>query len=294
MANQIQKKERNISDEVLGKIKKMESAGSLDIPKDYSYENALKGAWLQLQETVDKSGKKVLETCSQASIATGLFKMVTEGLSVTKNQGYFIAYGGKLNFQKSYFGNLALAKRMCGVKDVNGVVIYEADKKDFKYQIDPDTGRKKVVSHIQKLENIDNNKIAGAYAIVIYSDGTTNMEIMTIKDIKLAWMQGAAKGNSPAHKNFPDQMAIKTVMNRAVKIALSSSDDSHLEIDRDTTDTEYKNEEGIETIEIPVTTETKEEVKMQNLEERKSNGKEQLVEIPENEEKEVKKEEPVF
>ena len=292
MTNQIQKKEKNISEEVLNKIKKMERGGALDIPKDYSYENALKGAWLQLQEKVDKEGKKAMETCSHASIATSLFKMVTEGLSVTKNQGYFIAYGGKLNFQKSYFGNLALAKRMCGVKNVNGVVIYEADKKEFKYEIDPNTGRKRVVSHIQKIENIDNNKIAGAYAIVIYTDGTTNMEIMTMKDIKLSWMQGAANGNSPAHKNFPDQMAIKTVMNRALKIALSSSDDSHLEIERDKP--EIEEEETIETIEIPVTTETKEEVKIQNLEEKKFNGQEQLVEIPKKEEKEVKTETPNF
>ena len=281
MANQIQKTERNISEEVLKKIKKMESGGVLDIPKDYSYENALKGAWLQLQETVDKAGKKALETCSHASIATALFKMVTEGLSVTKNQGYFIAYSSKLNFQKSYFGNLALAKRMCGVKDVNGVVIYEADKKDFKYEIDPDTGRKKVVSHVQKLENIDNNKIAGAYAIVIYEDGATHMEIMTMKDIKLAWMQGAAKGNSPAHKNFPDQMAIKTVMNRALKIALSSSNDSHLDIDREKIESEE--EEVIETIEIPVTTETK------DVEEKAVEKTEKV-----KEEKEVKTDEPNF
>ena len=287
MANQIQKKERNISEEVLNKIKKMERGGALDIPKDYSYENALKGAWLQLQETVDKEGKKAMETCSHASIATSLFKMVTEGLSVTKNQGYFIAYGGKLNFQKSYFGNLALAKRMCGVKNVNGVVIYEADKKEFKYEIDPNTGRKRIVSHIQKLENIDNNKIAGAYAIVIYEDGTTNMEIMTIKAIKLSWMQGAANGNSPAHKNFPDQMAIKTVMNRALKIALSSSNDGHLEIDRDKG--EIEDEETIETIEIPITTESKvEEVKAKVEDTSGSNGSKALEPEKENMETEPK------
>jgi recombination protein RecT len=49
-------------------------------------------------------------------------------------------------------------------------------------------------------------------------------------------MQGATKGGSPAHKNFPDQMAIKTVISRACKTFISSSDDSALFDDDDTTD----------------------------------------------------------
>ena len=44
--------------------------------------------------------------------------------------------------------------------------------------------------------------------------------------IRKAWNQGAMKGNSPAHKNFPDQMAMKTVINRACKMYANTSDDS--------------------------------------------------------------------
>ena len=228
MSVENQKVQKNIADKVMIKVNQLQDAGGLDIPKDYSTENALKGAWLYLQSAVDKDKKPVLDVCDQTSIANALFEMVIDGLSVVKKQCYFIAYGNKLQCQKSYFGNIALAKRICGVKEVNGSVIYEGDKKQFKYEIDPMSGRKKLISHIQNIDNIDNNKIIGAYAIVIYEDGFSDMEIMTIKDIKTAWNQGASKGNSPAHKNFPDQMAIKTVMNRAIKITLASSDDKHL------------------------------------------------------------------
>ena len=187
--------------------------------------------------------------CDNTSIANALFEMVIDGLSVVKKQCYFIAYGNKLECQKSYFGNIALAKRICGLKEVNGAVIYEGDKKDFKYEIDPRTGRKKLISHVQKIENIDNNKIIGAYSIVIYENGISDMEIMPMKDIRIAWNQGAAKGNSLAHKNFPDQMAIKTVINRSVKIALASSDDKHLGLEeRGKVDQSEARE--IETIEI--------------------------------------------
>lgn len=54
------------------------------------------------------------------------------------------------------------------------------------------------------------------------------MEIMSIEQIKDSWNQGAMKGNSPAHKNFPDQMAMKTVINRACKPLIRTSNDAVL------------------------------------------------------------------
>ena len=45
--------------------------------------------------------------------------------------------------------------------------------------------------------------------------------------IRKAWGQGAARGNSGAHLNFTDQMAKKTVIARACKIELDSTEDGH-------------------------------------------------------------------
>ena len=241
--------QKSIADKVMIKVNQLQDTGGLNIPKNYSTENALKGAWLYLQSVIDRDKKPVLEVCTKDSIANALFEMVIDGLSVVKKQCYFIAYKDKLECQKSYFGNLALAKRACAVKEVNGAVIYEGDRKGFKYEVDLTTGRKTLISHDPNFDSIDNNKIAGAYAIVIYEDGTNNMEIMSMKDIRTAWNQGAAKGNSPAHKNFPDQMAIKTVMNRSVKIALASSDDKHLGL-QEKASTDQSEAREIETIEI--------------------------------------------
>ena len=39
---------------------------------------------------------------------------------------------------------------------------------------------------------------------------------------------GVMKGGSPAHKNFDDQMVKKTVINRACKTLINSSDDTAL------------------------------------------------------------------
>jgi len=230
------KEQKTIADNVLARVNEFEKLGEIKLPKDYNAGNALKAAWLILQDTKDKDDRPVLgykdqegihrETCTKESIANALFEMVITGLSPTKKQCSFIAYGTRLTCHREYAGNIALAKRFGNVKDVTANVIYEGDV--FTYTIDSLTGRKKVNSHVQDFKNIDDNKIKGAYATLILEDGTTETEIMSIAQIQKAWMQGAAKGNSPAHRNFPGEMAKKTVIYRACKIRINSSDDGVL------------------------------------------------------------------
>lgn len=211
---------------VLARINQFQENGDLRLPANYAPENALRSAYLILLGTVDTNNSPVLETCTKESIANSLLDMVLKGLNPAKKQGYFIAYGKKLEFQVSYLGNLAIAKRVANVIDVTGGIIYDGD--EFAFKIDTRTGRKEVTVHNQSFENIDNTKIKGAYATVLYDDGTTDVEIMAMPMIIQSWQQGKAKGNSPAHKNFPDQMALKTVKNRAVKVIIGASDDSAL------------------------------------------------------------------
>ncbi len=225
------KNEKNITDLVTTRIQQLTATGELKIPSDYSAENAMKSAYLHLVEMKNKDNKPVLESCSRESIANSLMRMVVQGLNVSKNQCYFIPYGDQLNFQRSYQGSIALAKRVGGVKQVNAVVIY--DKDEFDFEIDVMTGTKKITKHVQKFENIDNGQIKGAYAVRINNDGSVSTEIMTIAEIEQAWQQGATKGNSPAHKNFRQEMAKKTVISRACKEPIATSSDYHLLMDED-------------------------------------------------------------
>ncbi|PWL51816.1 MAG: recombinase RecT [Clostridium cadaveris] len=249
--------EKNVTDKVLNRIKDLEAQGNISFPKSYSYSNALKSAYLMLSEATDKNGKPVLEVCSQASVINALLDMTIQGLSPAKKQCYFIPYGGKLQLSKSYLGNIAATKRLKGVKDVFANVIYEDD--DFEYQFDLEIGVKKITKHEQKIENISLNKIKGAYAIVIRENEPNYVEVMTIEQIRNAWNQGYAKGNSGAHKNFTDEMAKKTVINRACKNFVCTSDDSDLLIDSINRTNEYEPEDIIETTKVEVKEEIKEE-----------------------------------
>lgn len=236
----IQKKERNITDIVLSRVGDLTKRQELVLPQNYSAENALKSAWLILQETKDKSQKPVLVTCAQSSIANSLLDMVIQGLNPVKKQCYFVAYGNQLQLMRSYMGTMAVTKRLAGVKNVHAECIYEGD--EFEYEMVPSTGAKRITKHIQKFENIDLEKLRGAYAVVTMENTEDSFaEVMTMDQIRKAWNQGAAKGSSGAHKNFTDEMAKKSVIARACKLLANTSDDSNLLIEsyNRCTDNEY-------------------------------------------------------
>lgn len=186
----------------------------LTFPADYSYQTELMGAYLVLKETVDRDKKPVLQSCSQASIANTLMDMVTLGVSMQKKQCYPVAYGGKLQCQISVYGNTCIARRY-GMKDISAMCIYEGDT--FEYHIE--NARIVVDKHTQDFLHIDKDKIIGAYAVITMNDGSKYVEIMNMDMIKSAWRQGFGyneKGNG-THQKFTDQMALKTVKNRALK-----------------------------------------------------------------------------
>lgn len=198
----------------------------LSFPKDYNPTNALMGAYLIMKETTDKNGICILESCSPTSVANALMDMATLGLNASKKQGYFIAYGGKCQFQKSYFGNITIARRN-GLKDVRAEVIYEGDT--FKYHIED--GMKVIDEHTQDFMNIDVEKVKGAYAVGIMEDGSKVVEVMNINQLKKAWNQrmgGLKEDASSTHTKFRDQMAKKTVINRLCKLIGNTSTDGNI------------------------------------------------------------------
>ena len=219
---QVAEIKKDISAQVLAKVDSFQKSGELVLPKDYIVENALKSAYIILSDPKNN----LLEKCDKSSVAEALLKMVVYGVSPIKKQCYFIPYGQKLECSVSYAGNIAIAKRYGNLKAIKANAIFEGDT--FEFEVDAMTGRRKVTKHTQTLESIGNPILKGAYAVYELKDGTIDVEIMNIKQIQAAWGQGGSKGNSPAHKNFGDQMAVKTVINRACKLLISSSDDSIL------------------------------------------------------------------
>lgn len=221
-------------DLVAAKVQVYLERGELHLPPNYSAANALRSAWLILQNTVDRDKRPVLATCTRSSIVNALWDMVIQGLNPAKDQCYFIAYGSQLVCQRSYFGTMAVAKMVDpSIADIVAEVVYEGDV--FKYKLE--RGKKVVVEHVQQLENIDPKKIKAAYAMVIGQDGEVRAtEIMTFEEIKQAWRQSQVhpvddRGNlkpGTTHEKFTAEMCKKTVINRLCKPIINSSNDAQL------------------------------------------------------------------
>src|SRR5690625_2318611 len=230
--NQVAIIQKDITDSVNQNIERLQSEG-LSLPPNYSYSNALKSAFFAM--TNSASGN-LLELCTRESVANALLDMVIQGLSPAKTQCYFINYGGKCQLNRSYFGTQAVLKRLTNVKDIWANVIFQGD--EFDYEID--RGREKLVSHKTQFQNRD-NEILGAYAVVQTTGDEEILTVMTRKEIEASWSQSKTK--QAVHKKFPQEMAKRTVINRAAKAFINTSDDSDLLVEaiNNSTENEYEN-----------------------------------------------------
>ena len=218
---------------VLEKVKKFQERGELSFPANYSPENALKSAWLMIQQTEDRNHNPAIEVCTQVSIANAMLSMVVQGLNPDKKQCYYIVYGKTLTAQRSYFGSQVVAKTVnTNVVDFSAQPIYEGDTLEYDIR----NGKKYITKHTQAFGNVDKKKITGAYCTVIQADGDNYSDIMTFEEIKKAWEKsptrpfnddGTLKPNS-THGQYTADMACKTVINHAAKHIINTSDDRNL------------------------------------------------------------------
>ena len=214
-----------IVNDTVAKITELVDMKMIQIPSDYSIGNAMKAASLLIQDAKNKEGKPALQVCTKVSIANALYRMGVQALNPIKRQCSFVVMGDQLVCMTEYAGQVAMAKRY-GMRSIVANVIYEKDK--FEMEINSDTGLKRVIKHEHSYENVDFNAIKGAYAIVTMQDGTKFMDIMSMDQIRKAWEMGNGKGNTDAHKNFPDMMAKKTIESRISKAIINKSDDAVL------------------------------------------------------------------
>lgn len=218
-------------DYVTGQLQEKEKAG-LCFPANYSVRNAMQSAYLMLKEAENKDHRPLLEVCTQESVVQSLMQMATQGLNPVKKQCYFVAYGNKCQLVPSYFGTLAILNRVKSLKrQPVANVVRQGDI--FEYGYDLGTMEMVIRKHETALDNLDNPIIA-AYAVIV-TEQERVVEIMSRQQLENAWAQGqswkSAKKDgreSATHKKFAEEMAKKTVLNRAAKKLINATDDSSL------------------------------------------------------------------
>lgn len=204
-----------IADDLMNNLNELAGDGCLSIPENYSVGNALKSAMSKIL-TSDQCDK--LLACTDDSKRQALTEYVVQGLDASKTQAYFIPYGNKMTMMRSYFGDVAVAKRTGLIKDVYAVVIYEGDQIEIGFD---EYGRKTLIKHVTKFENQDNN-IVGAYAVAVGINDYKYYEFMTRKELEASWKMSKMP-NGKLHTDYKQEAAKRTVIRRLVKMIFNTS-----------------------------------------------------------------------
>lgn len=230
--------ERQITSGISKRIEEKKSENFI-VPPNYSLGNALSNAYYELKNS---SSGNLLSQCSDESVYISLLDMVAQGLNPAKKQCYFIKYGDKVQLRRSYFGTMKVVKELNEVKDIWAAVIFKGD--DFKSEIV--NGRRKFISHDSPWESQD-NEIIGAYCIIKDINDEEHLTVMTKKQIDKSWSKAKTKN---VQIDFPDQMAMRTVINRAAKLFINTSNDSSYFVEalNRTTENEYDNDRQVKDV----------------------------------------------
>lgn len=190
------------------------------VSKNYNVSNAMVSLFNNVLSVKDKNGKMALETCTPMSIQNAIAECINKELTPSKNQTYFIPYGNELKSQDSYFGNSKRARDVAGV-DIHSKVVREGDKIDAEMRANGTM----LIRHKPNLLCLD-KPIIMAYAVA--SDMNTgeviDSDIMSMTEIKKSWAKSRSGG--AVSKEFPHEMARRTVTNRLAKHIINTSDDS--------------------------------------------------------------------
>ncbi|GMC01147.1 recombinase RecT [Enterococcus thailandicus] len=237
MSNDLtQTTQRSLDEQVIGNLNRLQEQG-LEMPPGYSPQNALKSAFFEL--TNSTSGNLLQAAANnhemKTSISNALLDMVIQGLSPAKKQCYFIKYGNKVQLMRSYFGTMAVLDRVTGGADIIPVVVRQGDE----FEVGMDGPNMIVRKHETKFENLDNEIIA-AYVVIKLANGKETTTVMTKKQIDQSWAKSKMKGSGP-QKEFPEEMAKRTVINRAAKTLINTSNDNDLLVQaaKDTLENEF-------------------------------------------------------
>lgn len=176
-------------------------------------QNFNKQRFMQNCMTVLQDGTADFSKCDAKSVVRTLLKGAFLGLDFFNGECYAIPYGGNVNFQTDYKGEIKLCKRYSSnpIKDIYAKVVREGD--DFVETIE---NGNQTVSFTPKPFN--NGEIIGAFAVCLYKDGGMIYDTMSVAEIEHTRQTFSKAANSKAWKESYGEMCKKTVLRRLCKL----------------------------------------------------------------------------
>jgi recombination protein RecT len=181
------------------------------MPANFNKTRFLQNCMTVLQDVKD------IDKCDAISVARTLLKGAFLGLDFFNKECYAIIYGGKVEFMTDYKGEVKLAKlySIQKIKEVYAKVVRQDDEFEELIQ----NGKQTI--NFRPLA-FNDGEILGAFAVVLFQDGSMNYDTMSKKDIENIKENFSKKSNqtgeySKAWVATPSEMYKKTVLRRLCK-----------------------------------------------------------------------------
>lgn len=178
------------------------------VPEHLSPDRVTKVALVACNKT------PALMRCTKLSLIEALIDASQLGLEVSGATGgaYLVPYGQKATMIIGYRGMIDLARRSRQVKKIEAFAIY----KNEPFRLFREGGELRV-HHEPNLDGCDEKDFRGACSVAVLSDGTTQVEYMSKKDIDAIRKRSRASSNGPWVTDYIE-MAKKTAIRRLFKM----------------------------------------------------------------------------
>lgn len=172
-----------------------------------------KQRFMQNCMTVMQDGQADFSKCEASTVVRTLLKGAFLGLDFFNGECYAIPYGNSCQFQTDYKGEIKLAKMYSSnpIQDIYAKVVKEGDV--FEEVIE---NGKQYVNF--KPKSFNDGNIIGAFAVVLYRDGSMIYDTMSKSEIEHTRQAFSKAANSKAWKESYGEMCKKTVLRRLCKL----------------------------------------------------------------------------
>lgn len=154
-----------------------------------------------------------LANCDPRSVVRTLLKGAFMNLDFFLGECYAIPYGNECQFQTDYKGEVKVCKQFSRnkIKDIYAKLVRQGDTFE-DYIVD---GKQSVTF---KPLPFNNGEILGAFAVVLYEDGSMLYDTMSVDEINATREAYSKAKDSKAWKSSYGEMCKKTVLRRLCKL----------------------------------------------------------------------------
>lgn len=160
-----------------------------------------------------------LQVCTQKSVIGAVLNAALLGLSPALGECHFVPYRNRdtgqseCQFQPDYKGLITLARRSAQIQNIYADVVRQGDEFQVK------SGLHRDLVHNPDLDGGSDRALLFAYAVVWYSNGSFDFEVMDRRQVDTARRKNLMQRNGAAGAwlEFEDEMWKKTVLRRLSK-----------------------------------------------------------------------------